>query len=161
FLIGGAVLASGIVIFLTQTNAFASARSATLGAVATGVGLAIVFAPWLTRLYHQAIYERLQRIRSEERSEMSAHLHDSVLQTLALIKRPDVPPDVLALARRQERELRAWMQGGNLQKSTGIRHAIEDMVGDVEDRYRVSVDAVVVGEVSQVGETDIDMGEPV
>ena len=58
---------------------------------------------------HQLAEERRGRIRSEERAEMAAHLHDSVLQTLALIQRADASPEVVGLARRQERELRAWL----------------------------------------------------
>src|SRR4029453_2914688 len=91
--------------------------------------------------------ERRQRIRSEERAEVAAHLHDSVLHTLALIQRADAPPEVTTLARRQERELRRWLYGPP--GGTGeerLSSAIEAMADRVEEHHRVAVDAVVVGD---------------
>src|SRR5919108_188681 len=77
------------------------------------VGLSVIFAPWIARLVRSLSAERAERIRSQERAEMAAHLHDSVLQTLALMqKRAGDPRRVAALARRQERELRAWLSDG-------------------------------------------------
>ena len=74
------------------------------------VAAAIILAPWWLRLVRGLAAERAARIRSQERAEVAAHLHDSVLQTLALVqKRADDPREVAALARRQERELRAWL----------------------------------------------------
>ena len=76
--------------------------------VATVLGLLIV--PWFVRLGSSLSFERAARIREQERAEVAAHLHDSVLQTLALIqKRPGDPREVAGLARRQERELRSWL----------------------------------------------------
>jgi hypothetical protein len=77
------------------------------------VALTLILAPWWLRLVRGLTAERAERIRSQERSELAAHLHDSVLQTLALVqKRADDPRAVANLARRQERELRAWLDGG-------------------------------------------------
>lgn len=84
---------------------------------------------------------------------MAAHLHDSVLQTLALIEqRTDDPGEVAHLARRQERELRRWIDQMSSPHVRSFRAALRDAAADVEDRYRVRVDLVVVG--------DREMDEP-
>src|SRR5438132_2464780 len=86
-------------------------RSAAGAAVLTA-GAVLLLGPWTARLARSLTDERRQRIRSEERSEMAAHLHDGVLQTLALIqKRAGNDKAVRSLARRQERELRSWLYG--------------------------------------------------
>ena len=98
--------------FLQATGALSAARDVVLAAVAVAVVLGVIFAPWIVRLVRSLTAERAERIRSQERAEMAAHLHDSVLQTLALVQqRADDPRAVAALARRQERELRAWLAG--------------------------------------------------
>ena len=87
-------------------------RSGAVGAVLALSGAALVFGPWLARVGQQLGDERRERIRSEERAAMAAHLHDSVLQTLALIQRnAEDPRRTVTLARRQERELRDWLYG--------------------------------------------------
>ena len=83
-----------------------------LAVFAVVVVLGVIFAPWIVRLVRSLAAERSERIRSQERAEVAAHLHDSVLQTLAMVqRRADEPREVAALARRQERELRAWLAG--------------------------------------------------
>ena len=80
------------------------------------VAIALILAPFLWRLGRTLTTERAERIRSQERAELAAHLHDSVLQTLALMqKRAGEPGQVVMLARRQERELRDWLGGGRSQ----------------------------------------------
>jgi len=91
--------------------------------------------------------ERSERIRSEERAEMAAHLHDSVLQTLALIqKRSAEPAEVGSLARSQERELRNWLYGAALLDADSLGGALEEVCADVEDRLHISVELVTVGD---------------
>jgi signal transduction histidine kinase len=91
--------------------------------------------------------ERRERIRSEERAEMAAHLHDSVLQTLVLIQRKaDHPRELAALARRQERELRSWLYGSTNPTAGTLAHAVESMAAEVEDAHGVEVDVVAVGD---------------
>src|SRR5437764_320683 len=86
-------------------------RSAA-GAAVLVAGAVLLLGPWMARLARSLTDERRQRIRSEERSEMAAHLHDGVLQTLGLIqKRAGDDKAVRSLARRQERELRSWLYG--------------------------------------------------
>lgn len=122
-------------------------RMLVLPVVATIAGLLLIFGPWLYRLASQVTEERRERIRSEERSALAAHLHDSVLQTLALIQRADDPQRMAHLARTQERELRAWLFGkvGSLEGET-LSGALEALAGRCESRYPVNVDVVVVGD---------------
>ena len=93
--------------------------------------------------------ERTERIRAEEHAEMAAHLHDSVLQTLALIQRdPSSTPDIRGLARHQERELRAWLfpdQAANNGQTGGFREALVSVCSEVEDLGSARVELVVVG----------------
>ena len=108
--VGGLLVASGLGLGFANTGAdLAAAGDALLGVAITLIGLGLIFGPWATRLVSQLAEERRGRIRSEARAEMAAHLHDSVLHTLALIQRADASPEVVNLARRQERELRAWL----------------------------------------------------
>src|SRR5689334_9606046 len=103
------VIAAGIA-FLSATGALSAARDVVLSVLVVAVVLSVIFFPWVLRLVRSLTAERAERIRSQERAEMAAHLHDSVLQTLALVQqRSEDPRAVAALARRQERELRAWL----------------------------------------------------
>ena len=78
---------------------------------------------------------------------MAAHLHDSVLQTLALVQRADDPSRMAALARRQERELRGWLYGGGSEPNQAtVRAAVEHLAGVIEDRHGVVMDVVAVGD---------------
>ena len=91
--------------------------------------------------------ERAERIRSEERAEVAAHLHDSVLQTLALIqKRSSEPGEVGSLARGQERELRNWLYGAANLNADTLAGALEEVCADIEERQRVEVELVTVGD---------------
>ena len=75
-----------------------------------GIGLAIILGPWVWRLTNDLAAERAERVRTQERADLAAHLHDSVLQTLALIqKNAGDAPTVARLARSQERDLRSWL----------------------------------------------------
>jgi len=91
--------------------------------------------------------EHTERARAEERAEMAAHLHDSVLQTLALIqRRSGEPAEVTTLARSQERELRQWLyESGDSTGQAGFRETIEEVAAEVEALAGVPVDVVVVG----------------
>ena len=141
----GLVIAAGI-FFLYATHSLTAARDAVLAALVVAVVLGIIFAPLIVRLVRSLASEREERIRSQARAEMGAHLHDSVLQTLALVqKRADDPRAVAALARTQERELRAWLAG----REGGHGHlaaALEEVAGEVERAHGVPVEVVVVGD---------------
>jgi phage shock protein PspC (stress-responsive transcriptional regulator) len=108
--VGAALVVGGGLVFLWLNGALVAARDVVLAVVVVVVGLTIILAPWWLRLVRGLDAERAERIRSQERAELAAHLHDSVLQTLALMqKRAQDPREVAALARRQERELRSWL----------------------------------------------------
>jgi len=109
-------------------------------------GLAIVLAPWLHRSRTALNQARAERVRADARADMAAHLHDSVLQTLAMIQRQsDDPKAVQQLARRQERELRNWLYGDELEEAT-LKAALTAAAVEVEDERGIPVELVVVGD---------------
>ena len=142
------VIAAGLV-FLQATGALTAARDVLLAVIVAVVVLGVIFAPWILRLVRSLTAERSERIRSQERAEMAAHLHDSVLQTLALVQRSaEDPREVATLARRQERELRSWLSGraeaAEGQQSPGRR--LEEAAEAVEAAHGVHVEVVAVGD---------------
>ena len=108
---GGVLMTAGLAVYLNSVDANALIGSVALAVGMTIAGILLVFGPWVWRLVGQLGAERTERARSEERAEMAAHLHDSVLQTLALMQRTDDPKTMSMLARQQERELRGWLYG--------------------------------------------------
>src|SRR4051794_21966079 len=146
--LGVALVVGAGLIFLYFNDALQPARDALLPVVVVLVAGALILAPWWIRLVRGLADERAERIRSQERAEMAAHLHDSVLQTLALMqRRVDDPREVAALARRQERELRAWLNGGRALGERGtLAAALELAAAEVEDDHGVAVDVVAVGD---------------
>jgi signal transduction histidine kinase len=141
------VLAAGFA-FLWANGAMRPAGEAVLAALAVLVAVALIFAPSWRRLAHSLAAERTERIRSQERADVGAHLHDSVLQTLALIQRSaEDPKQVAALARRQERELRGWLAGGDSHEpGDRLGAAIEAAAAEVEAAAGGSVEVVAVGD---------------
>lgn len=86
------------------------------------------------------------RGRAEAHATISAHLHDSVLQTLALIQRSaEVPAEVVSLARGQERELRDWLYASPTTNPAGLVELVSRAAAEVEARYQVTVEVVAVG----------------
>ncbi len=147
--VGGMLLIlGGLWRFLTTARrAPGLSTSAPVAVAATLVSLAVVAGPWFWRLGRQLTEERRQRIRSQERAEVAAHLHDSVLQTLALIQRTDEPRQMASLARSQERELRSWLYGGaRAADHTLLSTAMNDTAAEIERAYSVRIDVVTVGE---------------
>jgi signal transduction histidine kinase len=141
------VLASGFA-FLWASGATRPAGEALLAALAVLIAVALIFAPSWRRLARSLAVERTERIRSQERADVGAHLHDSVLQTLALIQRSaEDPKQVAALARRQERELRAWLAGGDSREpGDTLAAALDAAAAEVEAAVGGSVEVVVVGD---------------
>ena len=107
-----------------------------------------MLGPWLIRMGGDLAAERRERIRTEERAELAARVHDSVLHTLALIQRNvEDPREVGRLARAQERDLRSWLyRPGTPAPSDRLGAAVEQVAGEVEDSFGVSIDVVVVGD---------------
>ncbi len=146
-LAGASLVLAGLVAFLVQADQLGAARQALLAIVVIVVGLVLVTAPWWWRLATELTTERRERIRTQERAEVAAHLHDSVLQTLALIQRHvDSPREVARLARGQERELRSWLYGRRPDPAVRFAAAIQASAAEIEDSYAVAVEAVVVGD---------------
>jgi signal transduction histidine kinase/phage shock protein PspC (stress-responsive transcriptional regulator) len=148
-LLGGAALvALGLVLVGTNGGVSSNVRTGTFATALTVLGVAVLLGPWLTRLARDAAEDRRQRIRLNEREAMAAHLHDSVLQTLALIQRTaDDPRRTVSLARQQERDLREWLYGTPDAVTGNLSEAMRAMVGDVETTYDVTIELVMVGDV--------------
>jgi signal transduction histidine kinase len=142
------VFVGGVATLAAVSDLRSIGRSAAGAAVLTA-GAVLLLGPWMARLARNLGDERRQRIRSEERAEVAAHLHDGVLQTLALIqKRAADDKAVRSLARRQERELRTWLYGGGNGEAgeATVATLLRRELDDVEDRYGVRLDAVLVGD---------------
>jgi signal transduction histidine kinase len=148
-LVAGAVLAAGgVVLLLATTGQLANARNGFSATLVILVGVALATAPLWRRLLDQRTAERAARIRSEERAAVAAHLHDSVLQTLALIQRhADSAPVVGRLARSQERELRAWLYEPTVATGGTWAGLVARLVAEVEADHAVTVEPVVVGDL--------------
>ncbi|PKQ25622.1 MAG: hypothetical protein CVT64_09385 [Actinobacteria bacterium HGW-Actinobacteria-4] len=107
----------------------------------------LIFAPWWLRLIRQVGVEREQRIREYERAEIAAHLHDSVLQTLTLIRAKSADPDaVTRLARAQERDLRQYLYQNRRSAAESVATALLAAIAEVEDAHGVAIDTVSVGD---------------
>ena len=147
--IGVTLVIAAAIVFLQITGALAAATDVALAAIVVAIALVVIFAPFFFRLVTSLSLERAERIRSQERAEVAAHLHDSVLQTLALVqKRADDPREVAALARRQERELRTWLSGA-AEHPAGERWlagALQTAAQEVEESRGVAIDVVAVGD---------------
>lgn len=117
-------------------------------------GTALVVAPWAYRSRVALQQAREEKVRADARADMAAHLHDSVLQTLALIqKQSDDPRTVATLARKQERELRAWLYGDVIREKT-VKGALVAAVGEVDDERGVPVELVCVGDADLTEELE-------
>jgi signal transduction histidine kinase len=147
--IGVTLVVAAAIVFLQFTGALRAAPDVALAALVVAIALVVIFAPWFVRLLTSLSIERAERIRSQERAEVAAHLHDSVLQTLALVqKRADDPRAVAALARRQERELRTWLSGARSRPDDERRFvaALQAAAEEIEEAHGVAVDVVAVGD---------------
>jgi signal transduction histidine kinase len=147
--LGTVLVISAAVIVLRDTRVLPLTGHVLAALSVLLVALALILAPFLFGQGRRLSRERLQRIRSDERAEMAAHLHDSVLQTLALIqRRADDPAQVVGLARAQERELRDWLlaRDGGGPAPVSLRTGLERAAEEVEALHAVRVETVVVGD---------------
>jgi signal transduction histidine kinase len=157
---GVALVITGITVVVLRSGTLDQVQFALIAVLATLIGVAVLTVPFWLRLVRDLSDERKARIRTDERAEIAAHLHDSVLQTLALIqKQSEQPREVARLARSQERELRGWLYGPNgygkpVEKSSAeetpaagqLSEALATACGEVEDTFAISVGQVVVGD---------------
>ena len=144
---GVVLLIAGVVALADLTGGLGSV-GASLSAIAVVIGgLAMFGAPALGRILRDLDEERSTRIREDERARVSAHLHDSVLQSLVLIQRSGNPRQMANLARRQERELRAWLYGDvPIGDPTTLHAAIEVLTTELEADHDERIEAVIVGD---------------
>jgi signal transduction histidine kinase len=151
-LAGVALIAGGTSAVLAPKHLTEADFAAAAGALGVVAGFALVLAPWWLRLGRDLASERRERARAEERAEMAAHLHDSVLQTLALIQRSAADPhQVQRLARAQERQLRSWLFDAIPGQRDGlgpasVSGALLSLQQEVETDHGVRVELVTVGD---------------
>jgi len=145
--VGAALVGFGLLGFLFTRGELQQAREGLLSTVLVVLGLVVLSAPWWVRMAADLREERRERIRVQERAEVAAHVHDSVLQTLALIRKAaDDPREVNRLARTQERELRGWLYAPTAPSDVTLAGALERAAAEVEEAHGVAVEVVVVGD---------------
>jgi signal transduction histidine kinase len=149
--VGGALLLVGAVLLSKVGSLRGAAIGVFVGAVMVSAGFLVLFAPWWLRTVRDLSNERRERVRVQERADVAAHLHDSVLQTLLLIqKSAGNSTEVVRLARNQERELRHWLfdpRASTRRSGTDTFATMTEAIErDVEESYGIGVELVVVGD---------------
>ena len=149
FAAGLGLVSLGVGAMLAVNGGLTAALYGLSALVVVIVGALAIAGPWLYRLTQEVRAERLARIRSQERAELAAHVHDSVLQTLTLVQRhADDPREVVRLARAEERALRGWLYDPERASSGTFGPSLERIAAEVEERHGVTVDVVVVGDAA-------------
>lgn len=146
---GGIVLLSlGVVMVASRDNPpIILLRGGLIGA-ALVAGVLFALVPMWLRTTKDLSQAQAQRVRESERADIAAHLHDSVLQTLTLIRASaEDPARVRAIALTEERELRAWLYTGHAQAADSLEAAVTEAVVGVESRHGVPISVVVVGDM--------------
>ncbi|HVQ87212.1 MAG TPA: PspC domain-containing protein [Actinomycetes bacterium] len=146
-LVGALLVLVGVAAFLASRGSLVDVGRVLVAGLVVSIGLALLLAPWALGLWRDRDEERRARIRSEERAEIAAHVHDSVLQTLTLIQRNSADPGVVSrLARAQERDLRHWLYEPVPDSNATLRGALESAVAEIEDERGVTIELVCVGD---------------
>jgi len=144
--LGLVLVVAGTTVYVNESGPFGDGGGA-LAPGAVAVALVAIVGPWLWRLAWERDAERLARTRTQERAEVAARVHDSVMQTLALIQRhTDDPRRVATLARQQERELRGWLYGRHTDDDATLVGAVDAAAAEVEQLHEVRVDIVSAGD---------------
>ncbi|MEO6529632.1 MAG: PspC domain-containing protein [Specibacter sp.] len=144
---GVALVIVGVIVIVTGSGSWTLVWASVVASLAVLAGVGLVLAPWVLKFWREFQSERAGRIRETERAEIAAHLHDSVLQTLALIqKSANSPADVTRLARAQERELREWIYQDGTQRPGALVERVKTVCAEVEDLYGQAVEVVTVGD---------------
>lgn len=146
---GLALVVAGVLVMVSGSGSWEQTWLALLASVAVLGGVVLVLLPWALKFWRDLEAERAGRIRETERAEIAAHLHDSVLQTLALIQRRAANEhDVLRLARAQERELRNWLFQDPGKDAGQLSDRIKAVAAEVEDSLGNVVEVVSVGDTA-------------
>lgn len=146
-LLGVALVVVGAIGFLAIEGRLQEAGQGLLFTAVVVGGLAVIAAPWLAGLWKELQLERRERIRQEERAEVAAMVHDSVLHTLTLIQRvAHDPREVTRLARSQERELRNWLYQPAQDADATVAAAVRRIAAEEEDAHGVPIEVVCVGD---------------
>jgi signal transduction histidine kinase/phage shock protein PspC (stress-responsive transcriptional regulator) len=146
---GLALVVAGVLVMVSGSGSWEQTWLALLASVAVLGGVVLVLLPWGLKFWNDLETERAGRVREAERAEIAAHLHDSVLQTLALIqRRAGSEQDVLRLARAQERELRGWLYRDPAKDTGTLADRVKAVAAEVEDNHGQAVDVVTVGEAA-------------
>jgi len=146
---GLALVVAGVLVMVSGSGSWEQTWLALLSSVAVLGGVALVLLPWGLKFWRDLESERSGRVRATERAEIAAHLHDSVLQTLALIqRRAGNENDVVRLARAQERELRGWLYRDPGKEAGQLSERIKAAAAEVEDSLGNAVDVVSVGDTA-------------
>jgi signal transduction histidine kinase/phage shock protein PspC (stress-responsive transcriptional regulator) len=144
---GLALVVAGVLVMVSGSGSWEQTWLALLASVAVLGGVALVLLPWGLKFWKDLETERAGRVRETERAEIAAHLHDSVLQTLALIqRRAGSEQDVVRLARAQERELRTWLFSDPAKETGLLAERIKAIAAEVEDSHGNAVEVVTVGD---------------
>ncbi|NMM96695.1 histidine kinase [Bifidobacterium sp. DSM 109960] len=160
-MLGGiAIIFAAYAIYIaTHVRMMPSARHATLTMLVAGlallVGVLLAIVPWIVALIRDLGTERALKEREEERADMTAHLHDGVLQTLALIQlHADDQQTVFSLARQQERELREWLYQERTTSDRSVNAGLKQIAAQVEDTHGKPIEVVTVGDARPSAQTD-------
>ncbi|MGO4186150.1 ATP-binding protein [Pseudarthrobacter sp. TAF60_1] len=146
---GLALVVAGVLVMVSGSGSWEQTWLALLASVAVLGGVVLVLLPWGLKFWRDLEAERSGRIRETERAEIAAHLHDSVLQTLALIQRRAANEhDVVRLARAQERELRGWLFHDPGKETGQLSDRIKATAAEVEDALGNAVEVVSVGDTA-------------
>lgn len=144
---GSALVLAGVIITALNWNSSNSYGSAMLAAFLTFLGMGALVVPLVLKLWRSLTLEQAEKAASDERAQIASRLHDSVLQTLALIqKRAEDPQEVARLARGQERELRAWLFDAEEKQASTAFAALDKAAGEVEDMFGIRIAPVHVGQ---------------
>ncbi|HSI27279.1 MAG TPA: PspC domain-containing protein, partial [Aeromicrobium sp.] len=146
---GLALVVVASIYFITQQRGWGALVDLASATAIALIGVTLILGPWIASLLGDLTKERRERVRSQERADVAAHLHDSVLQTLALLQRNASDPAAVAtLARRQERDLRSWLYGDDARGGESLAALLRAAADEVEEAHLARVEVVVVGDAA-------------
>jgi signal transduction histidine kinase/phage shock protein PspC (stress-responsive transcriptional regulator) len=152
---GLGLIAGGLTLFALRSGSVGAARDVLVASSLAIAGIALTLGPWIFRLASDLTAERAERLRTQDRADLAAHLHDSVLQTLALIQKNAADSTTVArLARAQERDLRSWLYDDRSPSAATLAAALREVAAEIEDSHGVPVEVVTVGDTTMSPELE-------